>query len=505
MSARIRAGTVDAYRDLEARFRRLSNVEAAGGLLRWDSATMMPPGGAEARAEQLATLDSVAHEIITAPSLAERLDAAEAAVDDLDDWQAANVDLMRRRQRRAAALSPALVEAFARATAACEMHWREARPSDDFAAVAPLLETVVGLVREIAAARGDAFGLAPYDALLDGHDRGATAAVIDPIFADLQAFLRAFTEEVLERQSREPGARRPKGPFAVAAQQRLAEQLMAIAGFEADHGRLDSSAHPFTGGVPDDVRITTRYRTDDFTECVMAVLHETGHAMYERGLPEAWRHQPVGEAAGMSMHESQSLLIEMQICRGPEFLSFVAPLIRDALDGSGPDWESENLCRLYRRVERGFIRVEADEVTYPAHVMLRYRIEKSLIEGTLVVAELPAAWRPAMEEGLGLTPENDRNGCLQDIHWFAGEFGYFPTYTLGALAAAQLFAAAKDDAPEILAAIATGQFTPLLDWLRANVHGLGARYSRDELLERATGKPLGIAAFKRHIEARYLG
>ena len=465
---------------------------------------MMPAGGAEARAEQLATLEGMAHEIISAAPLAELLDAAEAQREALDEWQAANLGLMRRRQRRAAALSPQLVDAFARATAACEMRWRTARPANDFAAVAPLLETVVGLVREIAAARGEAFGLAPYDALLDGHDPGATVAAIDPILADLQAFLPAFTERVMARQAREPNPLLPEGPFAVAAQQRLAEKLMAIAGFEPDHGRLDASAHPFTGGVPDDVRITTRYSDDDFTESVMAVLHESGHALYERGLPRAWRHQPVGEAAGMSLHESQSLLIEMQVCRGPEFLSFIAPLICTALAGSGPRWEGANLRRLYNRVERGFIRVEADEVTYPAHVLLRYGIEKALIEGALEVTELPAAWANAMDLGLGLTPPSDREGCLQDIHWYAGEFGYFPTYTLGALAAAQLYDAATRAEPTIPADISKGRFGPLIGWLRDNVHGLGARYSRDELLVRATGEPLGTTVFKDHLQARYL-
>ena len=496
---------VDAYRSLEKTFRQLSNVEAAVGVLRWDSATMMPSGGAEARAEQLATLDGLAHEIITAPALGDRLDAAEAARDGLDDWQAVNLDLMRRRWRRAAALSPALVDAFARATAACEMQWREARPANEFAAVAPALEAVVALVREIAAARGEALGLDPYDALLDGHDRGATRAAIDPIFADLHAFLPAFTEQVLELQARGPNAVRPAGPFAVPELHRLAERLMGIVGFEADHGRLDVSHHPFTGGVPDDVRITTRYRADDFTESVMAVLHETGHALYERGLPAAWRHQPVGEAQSMSLHESQSLLIEMQVCRGPEFLTFATPLMREMLGGEGPAWEGENLHRLYVRVERGLIRVDADEVTYPAHVMVRYDLEKALIEGTLQVAELPGAWARAMEERLNLTPPDDRDGCMQDIHWFAGEFGYFPTYTLGALAAAQLFAAAKRADAGILAAISKGSFKPLLGWLRDNVHALGARYSRDELLKRASGGPLDAAAFKNHLQTRYLG
>jgi carboxypeptidase Taq len=280
---------------------------------------------------------------------------------------------------------------------------------------------------------------------------------------------------------------------------------MQAVGFDFNHGRLDTSLHPFCGGVPDDVRITTRYDEDDFMTALMGVLHETGHALYERGLPSDWRLQPVGEARGMALHESQSLLIEMQACRGAEFIGFMAPLAREAFGGEGPAWEVDNLVRVYNRVEPGFIRVDADEVTYPAHVILRYRLEKRLIAGEMELDDLPAAWNAGMEELLGVVPPDDRLGCLQDIHWYDGAWGYFPTYTLGAIAAAQLFAAAKDAVPDISGAIAKGDFTPLMGWLGENVHALGSSRSGDELLERATGRPLDPAVFKAHLSARYLG
>ena len=296
----------------------------------------------------------------------------------------------------------------------------------------------------------------------------------------------------------------PEGPFPQARQEALARRLMRSVGFDFDHGRLDVSLHPFCGGVPDDVRITTRYDEADFMKSLMEVLHETGHALYERGLPAAWRLQPVGEARGMAMHEGQSLLIEMQACRSPEFIGFMASLAREAFDGTGPAWEPANLAVFYNRVSPDFIRVDADEVTYPAHIILRTRLEKALIAGKMELEDLPAAWNDGMRELLGITPPDDARGCLQDIHWYDGAWGYFPTYTLGAMTAAQLFAAAKTAVPEIPAAIAGGDFAPLIGWLRDKVHALGSSLASEDILVQATGKPLDPAVFKAHLEARYL-
>jgi carboxypeptidase Taq len=236
----------------------------------------------------------------------------------------------------------------------------------------------------------------------------------------------------------------------------------------------------------------------------MAVIHETGHALYERGLPPDWRHQPVGQARGMSLHESQSLLMEMQACRSRPFIEFVTPLARATFGGNGAAWDQENIHRLYTRVKPDFIRVDADEVTYPAHVILRYRLERALIAGEMKLDDLPAAWNAGMKELLGIVPPSDREGCLQDIHWYDGAWGYFPTYTLGAMTAAQLFDSARRAKPEIPDAIGKGDFAPLLAWLRDNVHGHGSRLSNRELLTRATGRPLDPAVFKRHLETRYL-
>ncbi|MGD9538463.1 MAG: carboxypeptidase M32 [Alphaproteobacteria bacterium] len=501
------AGT--AYHELERRFRRMANLDGAAAVLHWDWATMMPAGGADTRAGQLAELSLIRHELITDRRLADLLAEAEAGSGNLDSWQRANLREMRHHQRHANGVPPALVEALSKASARCEMVWRTARPKGDFAAFAEAFKPVLALAREKAEAKGAALGLAPYDALIDAFDPGYTMAAIDPIFAELERFLPSIRDRALARQDKSPPPLALEGRFPIEAQRSLALKLMERLGFEFDHGRLDVSLHPFCGGVSDDVRITTRYDEAGFAGSLMGVLHETGHALYERGLPEAWRMQPVGDARGMSVHESQSLLIEMQACRSLEFLRFAAPLIHEAFQGHAPvesaAFEPENLYAHAIRVKPGFIRVDADEVTYPFHIMIRYRLEKQMIAGELEVDDIPAAWNEGMKHHLGIVPPSHAVGCLQDIHWTGGDLGYFPSYTLGALTAAQLFDAARRAAPELMAAIARGDFKPLLGWLRTHVHGLGSLYDSRELIERATGRKLDPQIFKAHLERRYLG
>jgi carboxypeptidase Taq len=273
---------------------------------------------------------------------------------------------------------------------------------------------------------------------------------------------------------------------------------------EYDHARLDESLHPFCGGTPTDVRITTFYDEADAAKALLGVLHETGHALYERGLPAAYARQPVGEAAGMAAHESQSLIVEMQACRSDAFLRFLGGELRARFGCEATEVAPENLALLWRRVARGFIRVDADEITYPAHVILRFRLEKAMIEGALQVADLPSAWNDGLEKLLGIRPPNDAKGCLQDIHWHDGAFGYFPSYTLGAMAAAQLMKAARVAEPGLDDALAKGDMAPLLGWLRQNVHGQGSLLGFQDLLRAATGKPLDPQDFMDHLRARYL-
>ncbi|MCP5372364.1 MAG: carboxypeptidase M32 [Hyphomicrobiales bacterium] len=491
------------YAGLEQRFRRLHLLGEAAGILYWDQATMMPVGGTESRAEQLAELAAVSHGILTAGETGDLLDRARGQA-GLDPWQAANLREMERKWRHATALSEDLVVALSRAASACEAKWLQVRKQGTFAQVLPEFTEVLNLVREKAAAKGAALGLAPYDALVDQYESGVRSARIDAVFAQLQGFLPGFLDRVLARQDAAPPPRAPAGPFPRAAQDALARRLMATAGFDFDRGRLDTSAHPFCGGTNLDVRITTRYDEDDFAPAMMAVLHETGHALYDMGLPADWRHQPVGQAMGMAIHESQSLLIEMQVCRSRDFVAFLAPLAREAFGGDGPEWEAGNLHRLLARAEPSFIRVDADEVTYPSHVILRYRLERAMIDGDLAPADLPGAWNDTMDELLGLRPASDQEGCLQDTHWFEGAFGYFPTYTLGAIAAAQFHAAARRALPDLPGSIRRGDFAPLRAWLVENVHGQGRLTGAEDLLRAATGSGFDVETFKRHLQDRYL-
>ena len=319
-----------------------------------------------------------------------------------DPWRAANLRLMRHAYIRATAMPPDLVEAQARANSACEKVWREARRKSDFAMVRPHLEEVVRLMREAAAALAPAVGLDPYDALMDGYQRGMRAGDVTEVFAEYEAFLRRALPQAEERQARNPPPVRPSGPFPIAAQEALCRRLAESLGLDFAHARLDRSAHPFSGGTPSDVRITSRYDETDFTQAVLAVVHETGHALYERGLPAPWARQPVGEAAGMAAHESQSLIVEMQAGRSDAFLHWLGPELHATFGGDPAPYQPENLARLWRRVERGFIRVDADEMTYPAHVILRFRLEQALVAGSLAVADLPGAWNDGFRALLGM-------------------------------------------------------------------------------------------------------
>ena len=489
-----------AYDRLKTRFARIATLGEAQAMLHWDASAMMPPGGSAARGEQLATLAGLAHDLLTAPEVADDLDTAAAT----GEWDAPNLDLMRRGHLRASALPTALVEAMARANSACESIWREAKAKADFPLVRPALEEVVRLQREMAQALSALTGLSPYDSLMEGYQRGVTAAEVEPVFAAYEAFLADALPQAEAIQARRPAAIPLPGPFPVAAQKVLCQRMSERVGLDYAHARLDESLHPFCGGTPTDVRITTSYAEADVAKALMGVLHETGHAQYERGLPAAWARQPVGEAAGMAAHESQSLIVEMQACRSDAFLHFLGGELYAAFGGDKAAYATGNLAAHWRHVARGFIRVDADELTYPAHVILRFRLERALIGGELAVADLPGAWNAGLHGLLGITPPDDARGCLQDIHWHDGAFGYFPSYTLGAMAAAQLMHAARRDVPGLEEALGFGDMRPLMGWLREKVHAQGSRLGFQDLLRHATGKPLDPADFTDHLRKRYL-
>ena len=491
------------YQQLEQEFRRVHAFRSAASILRWDSAVMMPRGSSDLRGEQLAALETESHSLLTSPRVSRLLARADANSAGLEDWQTANLREMRREREHAIATPQNLVSRLAKATARAEMKWIEAKQKSEFGIFAPHLEEVVNLLRDKAGLLGKALNLDPYDALADEFSPGMTSAEIDAIFTTLGRRLPGLIQEVIELQARRPPLE-ITGRYTPSKQRQLALEVMKAIGFPFDRGRLDESEHPFTGGVPGDIRITTRFSATDPLTGLMGILHETGHAMYDVGLPEAWRGQPVGRDRGMALQESQSLLLEMLIGRNRPFLRYLKPHLDKAFGVTGPEWEVENVYRLLIRVRRSLIRVDADEVTYPVHIMLRYELENEILRGELKVKDLPEAWNSRMQDRLGVRPANDSEGCLQDVHWAVGSFGYFPSYAIGAVIAGQLYESLRSERPELDEEIAAGHFAGLFDWLRQNVHSVAATVSMPELIRNATGKPLSAAAWLRYIEGKYL-
>ena len=472
-------------------------------MLRWDAAVMMPRGSADVRGEQLAALETEYHALLTAPRITRLMDRAQANIQVLSDWQIANLREMRRQRDHAIATPVSLISRLTKAASRAEARWLEARRQGKFELFAPHLEEVVNLVRDKAALLGQALNLAPYDALVDEFSPGITTADIDAMFKALSRRLPSLIRESIAVQESHPPLPLT-GKFPPGKQKALIVEVMKAVGFPFDRGRLDESEHPFTEGVPGDMRVTTRIDPDDIFSGLLGALHETGHAMYDLGLPQEWRDQPVGRDRGMALEESQSLLIEMTVCRSRPFVRYVQPLLAKHFGVSGPEWDIENIYTHLNRVKRGLIRVDADELTYPLHIMLRYEIEKQLLSGELAVRDLPEAWNAGMEQRLGIRPANDMEGCLQDIHWAVGSFGYFPSYALGAVIAAQLYESLRTDVPALDEQLARGEFGGLLDWLRTNVYGLGSKMLVQDLLKGATGKPLSATSFVRYVEAKYL-
>jgi carboxypeptidase Taq len=489
------------YDELCALHLRLHRFAHLQSLAWWDQASNMPPKGRDARAHALAEIGSLIHRLHTDPKLAEQLERAEQ--EPLDDVQRANLREMRRGWREANALPDALVQAKTLATSRCEHAWRSQRPANDWSGFLENFRPVLRIAREEAALLSAQSGLRPYDALMDRYEPGMRTETVERVFGEVRQWLPALIAQVTERQARET-VLRPTAPFPKAAQRALSLDVMRLVGFDFDGGRLDESTHPFSGGVPEDVRLTTRYREDDFAPALMGTIHETGHARYEQNLPRDWLGQPIANARSMALHESQSLSFEMQLGCSRSFAGLLAPLLARHL-GAQPAFEPDNLARLLTRVQPGFIRVDADEVTYPAHVILRFEIERALIEGDIEAEDIPALWDEKMQSLLGVdTRGNYKDGCLQDVHWPEALFGYFPCYSLGAMYAAQWFAAMRRQTPDLDARIARGELGVVFDWLRDNIWTQGSRWTTDELAIRASGEALNPAHFKAHLERRYL-
>lgn len=489
------------YNELSRLFLRLSRFDHLNAIASWDMSTMMPVNGSSARGEALAELSVLRHQILSDKKIARLIN--EASQENLDDVERANLNEISRQYQNAILLPDRLVEEKSLAGSRCEHGWRTQRPANDWQGFSSNLKEVVRISREEAHLRAQAQGLSPYDALLDQYEPGITGAKLDGLFGSLREWLPDLLQRVIDKQATEQVIL-PEGPFETEKQRQLGLDVMGLLGFDFAGGRLDVSAHPFCGGVPEDVRITTRYNEGELFTALFGVIHETGHARYEQNLPRTWPGQPVALARSMAIHESQSLFFEMQLGRSAAFQQQLLSKVIHHF-GQQPAFELSNLVKLSQRVGRGFIRVDADEISYPAHVVLRFEIERALISGEIEVDDIPALWDEKMQDWLGLsTAGNYRDGCMQDIHWTDGSFGYFPSYTLGAMYAAQLFAAARRALPALDTQIASGELGPLFTWLEQNIWQHGSRFSTAQLITNATGEDLNPLYFRKHLESRYL-
>jgi carboxypeptidase Taq len=477
------------YSDLIRRVRDCGLLESCAGVLGWDERTYMPHRGSAHRGEQMAILARLRHEMLTDPAIGELLLQLEdsALVADRYSDAAVNVREVRRVYNRAVKVPKELVEEIARVTTRCQQVWQEARQADDFAAFRPWLEKVVGLKRQEAQAVG--YRDAPYDALLDEYEPGATTAEITETFKALREELVPLVAAITA-SGRRPRREVLEGDFPAARQEAFGRLAAADIGFDFDAGRLDVTTHPFCSGIgPGDCRICTRYNPRSFVDSFFGILHEAGHGIYEQGLPPEHYATPRGSATSLGIHESQSRLWENQVGRGRAFWDYFFPKAREAfpaLDGVAAD----DLYFAINDVKPSFIRVEADEATYNLHILLRFELEQALVSGDLAPADVPGAWNEKVHHYLGLTPPTYALGCLQDIHWSFGGIGYFPTYTLGNLYAAQLMERARQDLPGLDDSFRRGDFSRLKGWLRDKVHSPGQRYRAAELCQRVTGKPL---------------
>jgi carboxypeptidase Taq len=491
-----------AYKSLVAHAQETAKLHSIAGLLEWDERTKMPAAAGAYRAEQISYLAGEVHKRQTAPQVGEWLAelAGGAAAGDPHSDVGTVTRQLRRQYDKKTRLPQALVEELSRTAVLGQQMWVEARKADSFAMFKPLLEKTLELKRQEAAALG--FEATPYDALLDDYEPFAKTAEVSATLAALRDELTPLVAQIVA-SPRQPDGELLKREFAVDAQEAFGKEAAAAIGFDFDAGRLDVTDHPFCGEAgPRDVRITTRYNRHDFSDAFFSILHEAGHGLYEQGLPAEHFGLPTGESASLGIHESQSRMWENQVGRSRAFWELFLPKAQarfPALQGASLD----TFYAAINEVRPSLIRVDADEVTYNLHILIRFELERAMIENDLQAADLPGAWNEKYEKYLGITPPSYADGCLQDVHWSAGLFGYFPTYSLGNLYAGQFFAKASADLGDLNAAFRRGEFAPLLGWLRKNIHLQGQRYTASELAMKVTGQPLSHTAWIGQIKEKY--
>ncbi|QPJ65997.1 MAG: carboxypeptidase M32 [Candidatus Nitrohelix vancouverensis] len=490
------------YEELVSQLTEVSRLGSVMGIMHWDQEVIMPSGAAESRAGQMAALAGVLHEKSSRKelgALAEDLFSAGPDNYSLFEWR--NIAEAKREYDLSARIPKALVQELASLSSQGHHVWVKARQENSFSSFVPTLKRFVQLKKEWA---GYAFPeLSTYDATIDIYERGMSAERLTAIFDTIKTPLKNLIQGVAE-SSNAPDGTFLKGSFPVADQEALGKKISQAIGFSFDHGRMDVSVHPFCGGGDaSDVRITTRYREDNFIESLYAVIHETGHGLYEQGRMREGRDLPASESLTMGIHESQSLFWERMIAQGRPFCGAFLQTFAEAFPENFKNVSAETLYRGINMVSPSFIRVEADEATYPLHVILRFEIEKGLFDDSLKVEDLPEIWNAKMQEYLGICPPNDASGVLQDVHWSGGAFGYFPSYTLGAMYACQFYQALREALPGVEDEISQGNLAPVKNWLNENIHQQGKLYTPDELVLRVTGKPLDPQLFINYLTEKY--
>jgi len=488
----------EAYEKLLEKIRRIGRLSAVEALLDWDQQTYMPSGSVKARAEMRAEIESLTHVERTSDELGKLLDSALA---DGDPARETNIRETRRLRERAVRLPAELVHDLAYTASMAQSVWEKAKNDNDYASFEPIL----GKLLELKRAQADAIGYEedPYDALMDEFEPGARSSQIDAVFSKLREALVPFVSAIAE-SSNPPDDSVLHRRYPRPGQEQMARRFTDALGFDSEHGRLDASTHPFcTSFSPDDVRITTRYNENHIAGGLFSLLHETGHALYELGLPAEHAFTPAGSAVSLGIHESQSRLWENYVGRSRPFWDHQYPWLTGQFPESLSDVPVEEFYRAINTVRPSLIRVEADEVTYNLHIILRFELERDMIAGRLAVRDIPEAFDAKMESLVGIRPPDDTRGCLQDIHWSCGIFGYFPTYALGNLYAAQFFAAAKSAISDLEDQLRHGEYGALLNWLRTEIHAHGMRYRADELCQRVTGKPLTIEPFMDYLTTKF--
>ncbi|NLH51113.1 MAG: carboxypeptidase M32 [Myxococcales bacterium] len=491
----------ETYAEVIAWYKEIWLVNSMNQVLSWDLQVNLPKKGLERRSEQLAFLDGLVHRKMTDPAMVAKVGELAAHSTALTADGKVNIREIKREVDRATKVPTALVEEISRHNSQAQMAWIEARQDNNYARFAPFLAKTVRLRKEEAAALG--YAERPYDAMLDLHEPFATEGSIRELLTDLKGRLVPFLQRILSAPRYDARLLLAGRRYPIEKQKKFSRLVLRKMGFDFEGGRIDVSAHPFCGGNKGDVRLTTRFFVDDPRPHLFGTIHEAGHGLYEQGLPDPHLGTPLGDAVSLGVHESQSRFWENIMGRSLSFWKYFYPKFQRTFAKSLRDLSLENFYHCVNVVEPSLIRVEADEVTYNLHIILRFEIERAMVAGGVAIDDLPALWNAKMKEYLDIAVPDNTNGLLQDVHWSLGALGYFPTYTIGNLYAAQLWEKIRADIPDVLALVEKGRFTAILRWLRKNIHVHGKRYAGNELIERVTGKKPSAEPFMNYLDEKY--